>query len=81
MLAVGMPRSAAAECLPADFDEAKRRADYVFEATLQHEMALNSGETGAYIQVHRVWRGSIFEYPRVHYTRGGDAVALSPRTR
>jgi hypothetical protein len=81
LFATGMPTSVAAECLPADFDEAKRRADYIFEATLKMELDLDTGETGAYMQVHRVWRGSVFEQPRVHYTRGRDPVGLSPRTR
>ena len=81
LLAIGMPQSAAAECLPADFDEAKQRADYVFEAALRFESDLESGETGAYVRVHRVWRGSVGEEPRVHYTRTRDAVALSPGTR
>jgi hypothetical protein len=81
LFATAIPTSVAAECLPADIDEAKRRADYIFEATLTGESNLDTGEIGAYMHVHRVWRGSVFEQPRVHYTRGRDSVALSSKTR
>jgi hypothetical protein len=81
IVAMKAPPAHAAECLPRDLEEAKSRADYIFEATLRWSAGLTTGEMSAEIQVHRVWRGSVFEQSRLHYAPGNEVAVLSPRMR